>query len=128
MLVFELVMGYPPFYDDDKVTMYKNITELRYHCPRQMSKVGHASPDKGRQHYQRRRRSSLLLLMSGADDSAAAAVIWRDRLRKQQQPGGTCASSVADLAMRRKMMGSPCSHEASKGSKPPSRRLQGRRC
>ena len=43
VLIFELVMGYPPFYDDDKVTMYKNITELSYYMPKKMSKVGHCS-------------------------------------------------------------------------------------
>ena len=41
MLIFEIVIGYPPFYDDDKVLMYKNITELRYYMPRKMSPVSH---------------------------------------------------------------------------------------
>ena len=49
MLIFEVVNGYPPFYDDDKVTMYKNITELRYHLTRRMSKArAAAGPGHGR--------------------------------------------------------------------------------
>jgi cGMP-dependent protein kinase len=38
VLIFEMVNGYPPFYDDDKVVMYKNITDQRYYLPRRMSK------------------------------------------------------------------------------------------
>lgn len=39
MLIFEMVNGYPPFYDDDKINMYKNITEIKYYMPRRMSKA-----------------------------------------------------------------------------------------
>lgn len=40
VLIFELVTGRPPFYDDDRVKMFKKICEVRYQCPTTLSPVG----------------------------------------------------------------------------------------
>ena len=39
VLIFELVAGFPPFYHDDRVTMFKNICQVKYTCPPHFSKV-----------------------------------------------------------------------------------------
>ena len=33
MLIFEMVAGHPPFYDEDRVRMFKNICSVKYSCP-----------------------------------------------------------------------------------------------
>lgn len=39
MLIFEMAAGYPPFYHEDRVTMFKNICQVKYTCPPHFSKV-----------------------------------------------------------------------------------------
>lgn len=45
MLIYEMVAGYPPFYDEDRVAMFKNICQVKYSVPSHFSKVSlHAMP------------------------------------------------------------------------------------
>lgn len=44
VLIFEMVSGHPPFYDEDRVRMFKNICSVRYTCPPTFSRV---SPHTG---------------------------------------------------------------------------------
>ena len=39
MLIYEMVAGYPPFYDEDRVAMFKNICQVKYSVPSHFSKV-----------------------------------------------------------------------------------------
>lgn len=39
VLIFEMAAGYPPFYHEDRVTMFKNICQVKYTCPPHFSKV-----------------------------------------------------------------------------------------
>ena len=39
VLIFEMVAGHPPFYDEDRVRMFKNICSVKYSCPPHFSKV-----------------------------------------------------------------------------------------
>lgn len=39
MLIFEMAAGYPPFYHEDRVTMFQNISQVKYTCPPHFSKV-----------------------------------------------------------------------------------------
>ena len=39
MLIYEMVAGRPPFYDEDRVRMFKNICSVKYACPPTFSKV-----------------------------------------------------------------------------------------
>ena len=39
MLIFEMVAGHPPFYDEDRVRMFKNICSVKYTCPPTFSRV-----------------------------------------------------------------------------------------
>ena len=39
VLIFEMVAGYPPFYTEDRVTMFKNICHVKYTAPPHFSKV-----------------------------------------------------------------------------------------
>ena len=39
MLIFEMVAGHPPFYDEDRVRMFKNICSVKYTCPPHFTKV-----------------------------------------------------------------------------------------
>jgi len=38
VLIYEMVVGFPPFYDDDQMLMFKNITNVKVHFPKNMSK------------------------------------------------------------------------------------------
>ena len=40
VLVYEMVAGYPPFYDEDRVAMFRNICQVKYTVPSHFSKVG----------------------------------------------------------------------------------------
>jgi serine/threonine protein kinase len=44
VLIYEMVAGYPPFYDEDRVTMFKNICHVKYSFPQHFSKVAHTAP------------------------------------------------------------------------------------
>ena len=39
VLIYEMVAGTPPFSDEDRVTMFKNICHVRYNMPAYFSKV-----------------------------------------------------------------------------------------
>ena len=39
VLIFEMVAGCPPFYHEDRVTMFKNICHVRYSMPAHFSRV-----------------------------------------------------------------------------------------
>lgn len=39
MLVYEMVAGYPPFYDEDRVAMFKNICHVKYSFPAAFGKA-----------------------------------------------------------------------------------------
>ena len=39
MLVYEMAAGYPPFYSENKVEIFKGICEARYSFPDHFSKV-----------------------------------------------------------------------------------------
>ena len=39
VLVYEMVAGYPPFYDEDRVAMFRNICQVKYTVPSHFSKV-----------------------------------------------------------------------------------------
>lgn len=39
MLIYEMVAGYPPFYSENKVEMFKAICDVRYTFPPHFSKV-----------------------------------------------------------------------------------------
>lgn len=39
VLVYEMVAGYPPFYDEDRVVMFKNICHVKYTFPSSFGKV-----------------------------------------------------------------------------------------
>ena len=39
MLIFEMAAGYPPFYSENKVEIFKAICEARYTFPEFFSKV-----------------------------------------------------------------------------------------
>lgn len=39
VLIFEMAAGYPPFYHEDRVTMFRNISQVKYTCPVHFSKV-----------------------------------------------------------------------------------------
>lgn len=39
VLIYEMVAGTPPFYDEDRVTMFKNICHVRFNMPAYFSKV-----------------------------------------------------------------------------------------
>lgn len=39
VLIYEMVAGYPPFYDEDRVAMFKNICQVKYSVPSHFSKV-----------------------------------------------------------------------------------------
>ncbi|KAK9909485.1 hypothetical protein WJX75_003002 [Coccomyxa subellipsoidea] len=38
VLIYETVAGYPPFYDEDRVAMFKNICQVKYSVPSHFSK------------------------------------------------------------------------------------------
>eukprot|EP00884_Botryococcus_braunii_P004083 jgi/Botrbrau1/13676/Bobra.0378s0008.1 len=38
VLLYEMLAGYPPFYDEDRVTMFKNICHVKYTFPQNFSK------------------------------------------------------------------------------------------
>ncbi|KAK9817313.1 hypothetical protein WJX72_012521 [[Myrmecia] bisecta] len=38
VLIYEMVASYPPFYDEDRVAMFKNICRVKYTCPTTFSK------------------------------------------------------------------------------------------
>ncbi|DBA94882.1 TPA: cGMP-dependent protein kinase [Trebouxia sp. C0004] len=38
VLIFEMAAGYPPFYNEDRVAMFRNICEVKYTCPPHFSK------------------------------------------------------------------------------------------
>ncbi|KAL3161002.1 cGMP-dependent protein kinase [Trebouxia sp. C0009 RCD-2024] len=38
VLIFEMAAGYPPFYHEDRVTMFRNISQVKYTCPAHFSK------------------------------------------------------------------------------------------
>ena len=44
VLVYEMVAGYPPFYDEDRVIMFKNICHVKYTFPSSFGKVLAALP------------------------------------------------------------------------------------
>ena len=48
VLIYEMVAGYPPFYDEDRVVMFKNICHVKYTFPGTFSKVlaTHQKPDQ----------------------------------------------------------------------------------
>lgn len=39
VLIYEMLAGYPPFYDEDRVVMFKNICHVKYTFPQNFSKV-----------------------------------------------------------------------------------------
>ena len=39
MLIYEMVAGRPPFYDEDRVRMFKNICSVKFTCPPTFSKA-----------------------------------------------------------------------------------------
>ena len=39
VLIYQMVAGYPPFYDEDRVAMFKNICQVKYSVPSHFSKV-----------------------------------------------------------------------------------------
>ncbi len=39
VLIFEMAAGYPPFYNEDRVAMFRNICQVKYTCPPHFSKV-----------------------------------------------------------------------------------------
>ena len=39
VLIYEMIAGYPPFYDEDRVAMFKNICQVKYSVPSHFSKV-----------------------------------------------------------------------------------------
>ena len=39
MLIFEMVAGYPPFYSENKVEMFKAICDVKYSFPPHFSRV-----------------------------------------------------------------------------------------
>jgi len=39
VLIFEMVAGCPPFYHEDRVTMFKNICHVKYSMPAHFSRV-----------------------------------------------------------------------------------------
>ena len=39
VLIYEMVAGYPPFYSENKVDMFKSICEVKFSFPAQFSKV-----------------------------------------------------------------------------------------
>ena len=39
--MYEMVAGYPPFYDEDRVAMFRNICQVKYTVPSHFSKVRH---------------------------------------------------------------------------------------
>lgn len=39
VLIYEMVAGYPPFYEEDRVAMFKNICQVKYSVPSHFSKV-----------------------------------------------------------------------------------------
>ena len=39
VLMYEMVAGYPPFYDEDRVAMFRNICQVKYTVPSHFSKV-----------------------------------------------------------------------------------------
>ncbi len=41
VLMYEMVAGYPPFYDEDRVAMFRNICQVKYTVPSHFSKVRH---------------------------------------------------------------------------------------
>ena len=41
ILMYEMVAGYPPFYDEDRVAMFRNICQVKYTVPSHFSKVCH---------------------------------------------------------------------------------------
>lgn len=46
VLVYEMVAGYPPFYDEDRVAMFRNICQVKYTVPSHFSKVCCHSPTR----------------------------------------------------------------------------------
>ncbi|KAL0050057.1 hypothetical protein WJX82_003639 [Trebouxia sp. C0006] len=38
VLIFEMAAGYPPFYHEDRVAMFRNICQVKYTCPTYFSK------------------------------------------------------------------------------------------
>ncbi|KAA6429168.1 MAG: cGMP-dependent kinase, partial [Trebouxia sp. A1-2] len=38
VLIFEMAAGYPPFYNEDRVAMFRNICQVKYTCPPHFSK------------------------------------------------------------------------------------------
>jgi hypothetical protein len=50
VLIFEMVAGYPPFYSDNKVEMFKAICDVKYTFPENMSKVCRGSKPGHKQH------------------------------------------------------------------------------
>ena len=45
VLVYEMVAGYPPFYDEDRVAMFKNICHVKYTFPSSFGKA-RAAPQR----------------------------------------------------------------------------------
>ena len=43
VLMYEMVAGYPPFYDEDRVAMFRNICQVKYTVPSHFSKVCQSS-------------------------------------------------------------------------------------
>ncbi len=41
--MYEMVAGYPPFYDEDRVAMFRNICQVKYTVPSHFSKARHSS-------------------------------------------------------------------------------------
>jgi hypothetical protein len=39
VLIYEMIAGYPPFYDEDRVAMFKNICQVKYSVPSHFSKA-----------------------------------------------------------------------------------------
>lgn len=49
VLMYEMVAGYPPFYDEDRVAMFRNICQVKYTVPSHFSKVRRlGQPEPGR--------------------------------------------------------------------------------
>ena len=46
VLIYEMVAGYPPFYHEDRVQMFKNICHVKYSFPSSFGKArtAHAAP------------------------------------------------------------------------------------
>ena len=39
VLIYEMMAGYPPFYDEDRVAMFRNICHVKYTFPSSFNKA-----------------------------------------------------------------------------------------